>query len=450
MALVEQRLAKVPDDLDAAELLIDVLVSTEQLGEAMRRAQAQVDANPSRPQGWYLLGRATQDPAAAEEAYQHALRVDSNHARSWMGLGAVRRGTGAGPEAENAYRRALALDPSLGEAWVGVWTMELARDDDAAAQATMRAAIKVLPTLPEAWLSLSVLAPQEAESLLTRAAKAIPDDVRIPHALARNRVGRGDFKAALAAYDQALALQPQMDDLTVERGLCAEVVRKALKPEDATHLLEIRLMASQDPEEALPVVDKVVAANAQSGWARLIRGNLLHSLQQLSLAEKDLRAALDRMPDSPSAMSGLGVLLLSTHRASDARPLLEKAAKGRPWDDSLAVAAAMAAAEAGDREAAIKSLEAALVTFPASTGPPLGLAQVKLAQGDSMGAYLVLRDAVRRTPDPQLALAMGGAALQAGKGEEAATILDELFVRTGYSGFSEAARRIRAIGAPSP
>ena len=103
----------------------------------------------------------------------------------------------------------------------------------------------------------------------------------------------------------------------------------------------------------------------------------------------------------------------------------------------------MAAGQSGQYELAEKELQAAWLRFPDSPGPPMGLGRIHLAQGDPDGAYAILSKAVRAHPNGALVIALSAAAMEAGRPEEAADLLESLASVTGDDTFAKAGQALR-------
>jgi len=130
------------------------------------------------------------------------------------------------------------------------------------------------------------------------------------HALGDAYLAKGDDNRALAAYEAALAIQP--DDL--------ETLRAAVQL-DIKHELNIR---------ALPLLERYVKLQPNDVEAKAELGSVYAALGQLDKAEQQFRWALSLNPESPAAVLGLGGVDLRTNRAEQAVPLLSKAAKLAP------------------------------------------------------------------------------------------------------------------------
>ena len=441
--IARQRANEAPADLAAQELLIDLMLATSQARDAVARYQAFLEQAPQDADRHYLLGRAQGDPNASQQSFARALQLRPGHPQALTGLAAVLRSRGDLDGAVAAYEAALAQKPDLSEAWAGLRAVAMIRRDGSALSAFAQRAVQADPGDPQHWLAAAASTPGQAPALLEQALKLHPGSPDLQVARARAAFETGDLPRAAKSYQKALEIGTgDAVAVHVEAALVDEIRAGAITAEGARDLLQVRGL--DDPGLALDRLDALVLAHPHSGWARLVRGNMRAARRSTVLAEEDLRAALDRMPATPEAWGALGSFLLGQHRAKEARPLLAKAAKVRPADISLVVAAAIAAAEAGDVPVAEKELRAAMARFPSSTGPPLGLARLLLSTGRPEQALTVLEEALSTHPDLTLAGALVSAAKEAGKPEAAIEILDRVAQRTGDSRLQRAADGLRA------
>ena len=440
-----------PGDVPAQELYIDILANVGQ-SEAVRRDRAAwAEAHAADPDAWYLLGRAELSADAAEAAYRRALGLRPGHARAQMGLGAVLLSKGATTSAAEAYQAAVAADPGLAEAWTGLVRAWIVAGDRAAAEGVARRAVAAVPDDAGTWLALATLSPRDAPTLLTQAASRIPDDPQLQVALARALFSAAAWDRAEAAYDRALSLITEGDaQLQVERAMISELRGGRLSMDGASALLEIRPIAAQAPEEALVVLDQVIRTNPESGWARLVRGNVRAGMGRVQDAERDLRGAMVALPASPEVWGALGAFYLAQRRADEALPLLQKAASARPTDPGPAVATAVAMAQTGDVTGALARLDDARRRFPGNVGPVLATARVLLSHGQADAAFELLAGALRINPDMNLAAALVSAAQEIGQPARALQIMDALAAETGDPRFARAAAGLRAAPAPRP
>ncbi len=441
-ALLEARTREVQSDVAAAELFIDLMGTLSRGTEAeqiyLQRAQSRPSAD-----AWYLAARATVEPNTAAQRYQAALQLEPEHARAWMGMGAVQRSKRSFISATESYGRAVARDPTLAEAWTGLIATWRSQGDRDQALATARRAVAAAPRNRSAWLTIAELAPGEAVITLEKASVFHPTDGLVQMNLARACFSAERWGEAAAAYRRASQARPDDADVRTEAALVDEVRSGLLQGASAKGLLEVRSTIGRDPAGTLQRLDAIVKGNPRSGWALLVRGNVRQARGQLPGAEEDLRAALDRMPGSADVAGALGGFLLGQRRPLEARTWLAQAATARPDDVNLVVGLPLATAESGDVPTAEAGLRAAIRSFPGSASPPLALSRLLLKKGDPQGALSVLVDALERHPDPGVAAALASTATRLGRVEEAALLLEATTRKTGDPRYAKAAATLR-------
>jgi tetratricopeptide (TPR) repeat protein len=446
--LTKAWIAEHPNDVDANELLIDILSGLGLAQETERYYGERATLAPNDADSWYLAGRAAITAEDSERGYRKALELAPGHARANMGLGSIARSKNDMVGAEARYSEALAKDPSLTEAWAALVQVELQRGNRTAAVDITHRSLAAVPKSPEPYLLLSALRPIEAVDVLERGAKAVPDEPKIPVALARAYIEREDWKNALAAYEAALAISDADPGVRMERGVAKEVVSGALVSSSAIVLLQVRVDRSSS-DARLQRLDEVVDANPRSVYALLARGNLLADSTRYDLAERDLAEALRLAPQSADALASLGVLYLNRGRAADAVPLLNQAANIRPADPSIVIARASAIAQV-DASAGELALREAMARFPFESKIPVLLSRRLVAVGNAQGAYQVLEAAAQRSPAPDVLLEWADVAQRLGRFAEEARILELLAATTGDPRFEKRAKEIEKQLAAEP
>ena len=445
---VKARVAEAPEEVASHELLIDILFATGRAGLALDLYRGLAKNNQGNSDFLYLLGRASPDAASSESAYRAALALDGDHARAWMGVGAVHRARGEWAQAAAAYDEALARNTSLMEAWTGVRSSHLGAGDAAAAEKAVRRQIAVFPDDIAGWSALADMEHTDAVAIWKESVKARPKDPDRRGALARASFEAGAWADAQKSYDKAIKGGARdAAAMRAEREIIDEIRSGALSPQGAAALLAVRGMVANNATQAVQLLDQLAEDHPHSGWVRLVRGNLYRGSGRAKQAEEDLRSALDRMPASPDAWSALGLFLLDQQRADEARPLLEKAAAARPDDVSTIVAAAMATGQAGAIAEADSALMTAITRFPGNPGPVLGLARLRLSNDNPDGAFEVLHAALRRGPEVSVAYALVSAAQEAERPDEALRILQALREETGDPRFDRAVQGLLAAQA---
>jgi tetratricopeptide (TPR) repeat protein len=113
LTLLEQAVANRPDSLAARESLARAVATREPARSASFYADL-VAFSPGDPQLRYDFGcvLARVDPAAAEQEFREAIRLDPNHANALNNLGSLLVATGRIDEAMAAFRSCLAIDPA--------------------------------------------------------------------------------------------------------------------------------------------------------------------------------------------------------------------------------------------------------------------------------------------------------------------------------------------------
>ncbi|MDG1481322.1 MAG: tetratricopeptide repeat protein [Myxococcota bacterium] len=440
MTLLRSHIEEHPEDVAAHELLIDILINAKLFEEAEEIYRSRKDDDTSSADAWYLLGRTLMNPESAQSAYEQAIQLSPGHPRATMGRAAIFRATGRYPEAMTEYRAALRQDPTLAEAWVGLWASQGMADDMEGALQTARQAAEAIPKTVEPWLVIAELDPNSALTTLRSGAANNPESARIWTELARRSMRARSLSTSASAYSQSIRLSPSDRTLRIEAAMLEEITVGTLDWDPVFTLLDTR--AAPRSPETLAALDVVVADWPRSPLARMIRGNTLQMQGDVASAEDDLRLARQLSPTNPEIASSLGLLLLGDRRPGDAQPHLSSAWKARSDDVALGIALAISLAEGSDPGAGGLLLLELQEKFPASAGPPMTLAQLLIDLGEAERAYSILLEAIQRSPDPNLIIALASAAQLAGRPVEAAGALSTLSERTGDPRFAEAGRQL--------
>jgi Flp pilus assembly protein TadD len=217
----------------------------------------------------------------------------------------------------------------------------------------LQKATKLNPQSREAWNALAVAldaAGKKAEAAQARqqAAKlaAAPASKPPTTAAAAGAAGGGGASAAEAARPAAAApagppkpawAQRALDLLAQQQPQQAlEVVRKQLaaNPNDLlAHTLQIQvlLMTRQFPA-AVEAAKKAVAIDPKNANLVYQLGAAEMGANDLAAAERDLRKALSLAPQHTAAMNDLAVLLMNAGKRDEARKLLEQVLRLHPDD----------------------------------------------------------------------------------------------------------------------
>lgn len=437
LAAAESAASTAPEDVDAQEEYIDLLLNLYLVDNALEQARKRIEAEPTSPDGHYLYGRAQPDVGQAKASYERALKLDPMHARSHMGLGAIYTALGDHDRAAGAYGRAVQVDPTLNEAWLGLSRAHISRGDFEAALAVCAKAMAALPNDPDAYLTASILDPGQAPTLLALAAKNASFDARVHAALADSLLERGQAKKALQAAEEALKINPGEPTATRVKLFASELESGRLSKEGYATLIAIREANQVGPHDAL------VAANPKSTAALLARSRAHRGARDDASALKDLQAAKVLSPKEPEVLGQLGLVLLDLQRPADAIAPLAAARAARPWDFSLSKAWAIALSRADQHDAALAAFLDLSRRSPYDSALAIAYADALLRARKPEAAYQTVLAAAERRMDEQLVVALMATAAQAGRFAEAAQIMQSIADRTGDPKAAMLAEKLR-------
>jgi tetratricopeptide (TPR) repeat protein len=269
--------------------------------------------DPSRADGWYLLGRVAlglENLDEAEAQFRRCLELLPGFAEGHSHLALALHAQGRLDEAGRYYEEARRLDPSNPETALnfGNTLKALGRLDDAAT--SYREALRLNPEFTEAYSNLG---------------------------LALKDLGRLD--EAEACHRQALRLRPNMAELETNLGLVlSDLGRLDEAVECHTHAVQLRPdfaeahgnLASTLAEigrfdEALAAYKVALRLKSDFPAALSNCGNALTALGRLDEAEACHRRALDLDPDFGEAYGNLGTTLADQGRYEEALASYEEA-----------------------------------------------------------------------------------------------------------------------------
>ncbi len=441
----ERAAVAAPTDIDAQELFIDVLLSSGLGGRAERIYSNRVSTEPTNPDSHYLAGRSARSGQDARKAYEKALRLDPDHARSHMGMAAVHTAKGDHPAAARAYFQSINLDPSLSEAWMGLIRADLSMGMTADALDHAKNGLKHVPKEPGLYLLIAELSPKDASRVLAAASTRGVDDARVSAMLASVLLLEGDADGALVKARHALAVDHTNTEATRTALFAAAVTSGTLDIEGYKRLVAAREKQVSNPAGALAGFDSLVADYPKCALTWLGRSQVKRVLADLPGAVEDSTMAAELAPGNIEVEAAHGLLLNEIGRHADAAPFLRSASEGRSWDASLGLGFASALSGAGENGDATTVLRVMNEMFPYDVRVTITYAQALVDNGQAEEAYQLVRQAVKRVPDGRLGVAMVMTAAAAKRYGEAAAILEELAAKTGRSALAEAALRLREL-----
>lgn len=224
--LYSRVLSENPDNAEALHLSGLVAFRESRFDDAIELLRRAVERAPGNALYLGNLGNVLRDSGhrdQAIESYERALAIDPDHVSLRNSLGAIRMEAGTTEAAIDDFRAVIARKPDHFKAHLNLGDAFLRTNNADAAERAFRRALALNPDSAEALGSLAALLKkqdraQEAVGLLKRRSIVDPESVEAHAELARALEGSGAYEAALASYQQALAIAP--DDLGVRCDFC--------------------------------------------------------------------------------------------------------------------------------------------------------------------------------------------------------------------------------------
>ncbi|MDP6351078.1 MAG: PEP-CTERM system TPR-repeat protein PrsT [Alphaproteobacteria bacterium] len=357
------------------------------------------------------------DYLAAVIQLKNALQQDPNHlaARVLFGRALLMAGDYAGAEHElRVAREANAADEltliPLADALLlqrkFAELLKTLRPDHLDPQ--MKA--DILVRRAEAYIEVRKL--DKAREALDQAARIRPDDVSATLAQAKLQVGLGDFAAAEAFADKAVALAPDQPNAWFMKG-------------------EIR-RARRDLDDAINNYGKAIAIQPGHLPSRLGRAGLLIDLGRYEQSRQDIEFTRSADPEDPQAAYYHAIVLTQAGAVADARAALNDADVIlrntdpdflRAYPPYLLLASLIAYAQGNLDEARVFA-EQFIAKQPYHSGARKLLGQLLLRGDKPEQAVQVLEPTLHlASGDPELLALLGTAFMQVGKDAEAAKLL---------------------------
>ncbi len=397
--------ATPPKDLTGLIHQALALLDRGQTAAAEELLQAALMADPHHPDALQLLGlvrRGQRNDEEAEALYRRSLAASPNQPHVHHNLGNLLQGQRRYAEAIVEQREAVRLKPTYLEAMLALGQALHSSGDLPGAEKTYRAMLHVQPQLQMAKQCLGAVLsemdrPKEAEAVLRQALAQGSKNPRqtgaLTHNLALALKKQKRFDEALASFDAAKALVPDMPLVDFNRGATLQQMRR---PEDA--LAAYRAAIARDPADIMAHRD------------------LNQLLYRLDRNEEFLRSYDDAMavlPDFASLPLGKADLLIRSNRFAEARENFERAVRLAPQSVSAQDGLGLALVSLGEIDAAARQHEMTLAMEPENIGVRINTVATLLRAGDAMRARQIAEEGIAREPGNQTILAMWGLTLRA-------------------------------------
>jgi putative PEP-CTERM system TPR-repeat lipoprotein len=356
-ATAEDHLRKVvgrfPGNLYARNMLALTYLRLGQPGRAQETIQPALAAAPKDPSVLRVAGQvavANNDPKRATDYLERAAAAAKDDPGARIRLGAVRLATGDSEGALRDLEAAAALDGDAYMAEVGLIVAHVSRKeyDKALAVVDRFAAKQPKSGMPENMRGLVLL-------------------------------GKGDRKAARAAFEKALQLQPDLlpaaatlarldiaerQPDAARKRLEAIVAKTPTNDQALLALAEVQAATGVPPKEVLATVDRAVTANPNSTRARLMQIALHARMNNPKGALAAAQSAAEALPSSPQILEALGRAQLAAGEPNQAIATFNKLATLLPQSPGPLMLAARAHVAKKDFSAATETLRKALAVRP--------------------------------------------------------------------------------------
>lgn len=268
------------------------------------------------------------------------------------------------------------------------------------------------PTMGLARIALALARQDDARRLLERVVAQHPHVAQARHLLGIACEAQGHGEAALAHYEAAVTLSPELGlgFVSLARAYAQqrrwqEAQRAAaramrLMPDSAGARLTAARIANASGTAATALKLATEAFCLAPGWdvAAAMVADLLCNARQLELASRWLDRALARLPDSPLLLQKRVAVAVRLDETVRARACAEQLVTVAPQNSGARLLAAALATTEGDLAQAVVHAKAALALDPKSDAAYLQLGIVYEAARHSVGAERAYRQAVSLGP----------------------------------------------------
>ncbi len=427
----------------------DAKLGLRKLDEACDLYRKSIEANSSHVPGYWGMAKCAlfkNDPAAARQQLDDAIKVDPRNADTWVMLGDLARHGDNAQEAENAYGQALKIQPDHNAALVSRTLLFISRSQPEKAEVDLK---KISQIAPEHYLlhylqgALLYSTGKYAQAMeaVQKALKANPG-----YAPAMRLAGILHYN--LNAHEQAIQslrqyLQKVPGDALMHKLLAAAYLKTG-RADLAMELLKPMLNRSKDDaqlyilagEASLKSNDPAAAARQFEKAAAIDPGNLkLQTQLGLSLfasgdkqkGVEELQSNISADPRQIHADVSLAVVYLQERQYDKALETLgtleKKLAKEDPFVHELR---GVAYVGKNDPANARLSFERALALDPSLASSAINLAQLDLHDKNPSMAKKRLQRALEKKPnDLSIIFALAGLLRAEGNEKEFLALLNQ-------------------------
>lgn len=406
--------------LGALELLIGIAFGAKQGPEALRLAQASVQANPQSARPQLILARVhltLKEADKAEAALKRAIELEPDTSEPYLALAQFLGSTQKHEGAVASLETLLAKNPKSAQALLLKGMLLEAKKDFPGARSAYEG---LLAADPQSWLALNNLAyiqldhfkdPAKAREYAAKAREVAPGNPAVADTLGWSLSRLSQYAQAEPLLKEALAGLPDNPEVLYHVGVNSYY----LGQEDA---------ARKALQQALNLAPEFAhAAEAKARLAILDFDPAKAGAEVRKLIETELSAR----KDDPLLLSRLALLQERAGELKEALASWQAAAAASPTNAGFALGIVRILEAQGEGEKALDAAKAARKVASADPDVARALGRIASRQGQHSWGLSLLREAARGrpgVPEVQLDLAEGAAA--AGDHREAESALQEL------------------------
>jgi len=450
MKIVDEVLAKSPDEPEALALKADLLLAQNQIEPAKETLARLIQAQPNNGGARFALVTVLIDEKRFEQA---RAEIDSMKRRVPQDWGAryldaslaYRQGDAA--KAREAILEVLKVAPDSPQTLLLAGAIELQQGAFVTAETHVR---KALLRAPQSIVARRLLAatylgmgqPTKAEEVLAPALKAAPGDPLLLRLAGETALATGNVAKASQYYVQAAARDK---DNAAVRTRLAQVRFATGDPDQAFKDLEaastidpshyqadlaliLAYAQKREYDKALAAVAALEKKLPDSPLTFYVKGNIFLMKGDQKAARANLEKALELKYDYLPAAGTLARMDLADKKPEAARSRFESIVAKDPKNDQamLALAEVMGVTRAPMQDV-VAMVDRAVATNPGSVPARLAAVAVRNQSGDVKGALAAAQAASVALPENQQILAMfGQMQLAAGEPQQAIATFNKL------------------------
>jgi len=417
-ALIDEVLAKDPQNVDALLVKGQLLVGDGKSNEALAVVREVVAKDPRSAQAQYALGRllvAQRDSQNAMNAFSEVVKLNPNLGEAELELAKLHFDGGRIDLAEQFARSAATKVSGDGEALILLAHIDLLKGRLASAERTLTTLLKANPGSPAfqtefGRLQLVKKNRSEARAAFERALSKDPNFFGALSSLTRMDLEDKHLDVARARVDAAAKRNGSNGQIAT---LAAETY-----------------VALGDYAQAEPALRRAIEADPSNLRTYGLLAQVLASQRRLADGTREFESLAQRAPKAVGVQTFMGVLLQVQNRTDEARAQYQKVLEIDPRAAVAANNLAMMYADDGQQlDAALQLAQTAKAQLPDDPRVSDTLAWVYYKKNLSESAIPILEPLTHQEPDnPGYRYHLGLAYAQAGKSDLARQSLERALV----------------------